>query len=332
MSADPLEMIEGYQASAMVAAAVRTGVADALAAGALRAEEIASACHTDPRATSALLGALAANGLVQRVASAGAEEARWSLSAAGAPLATSHPRSIVKIVEKEWFFYRAWAGLEQAVRDGRARIPPWEQRLEANADESLDFLRALDDLAERFGGELASLAGELGAARVLDVGGGAGSHAARLQAENPDAAVHVLDLPAIEPVLRERHGEIAFLAGDLRDPRFGRPDGEQWDVVLLANILHDQTPERATEILRQATALLVPGGTVILYEWILDETRDSPPAVAMFALMMLVENEGGGAYTFAEISAWLGAAALVSPQLRRGQGPIAVVSAKKRSP
>jgi len=54
--------------------------------------------------------------------------------------------------------------------------------------------------------------------------------------------------------------------------------------------------------------------------------------VVMFALMMLVENEGGGAYTFAEISAWLGAAALVSPQLRRGQGPIAVVSAKKRSP
>jgi hypothetical protein len=49
----------------------------------------------------------------------------------------------------------------------------------------------------------------------------------------------VLDLPAVEPVLRERHPELAFVAGDLDLPRFGRPAGERWDAVLLANVLHD---------------------------------------------------------------------------------------------
>ena len=46
---------------------------------------------------------------------------------------------------KEWFFYQAWAGLADSVRDGHARIPPWRQRLAAGPGRSLDFLRALDD-------------------------------------------------------------------------------------------------------------------------------------------------------------------------------------------
>ncbi|HJW36752.1 MAG TPA: hypothetical protein VJ769_08940, partial [Actinomycetes bacterium] len=70
-------------------------------------------------------------------------------------------------------FYRAWAGLPDSVRDGHARIPPWRERLAADPGRSLDFLRALDDLAARFGGELPALAGLAGPGRLLDVGGGA---------------------------------------------------------------------------------------------------------------------------------------------------------------
>jgi hypothetical protein len=43
---------------------------------------------------------------------------------------------------------------------------------------------------------------------------------------------------------------------------------------------------------------------------------------------MLVENEGGAAWTAAQLTAWLGAAGLVGAELRRGAGPIAVVAAR----
>ena len=228
---------------------------------------------------------------------------------------------------KEWFFYQAWAGLPESVGDGHARIPPWRDRLAADPGRSLDFLRALDDLAARFGGELPALAGLEGPGRLLDVGGGAGSHAAALARAVPGLEATVLDLPAVEPVLRERHPELTFVPGDLDQPRFGRPPTERWDTVLLANILHDHPAGRCQAIVATAAGLLVPGGTLLVYEWVLDDDGDGPPAVALFDLMMLVENEGGGAWTAPQLTTWLAAAGLTAIETRHGAGPIAVLRA-----
>jgi O-methyltransferase domain len=137
----------------------------------------------------------------------------------------------------------------------------------------------------------------------------------------------VLDLPEVEPVLRERHPELAFVGGDLDRPRFGRPPSERWDAVLLANVLHDHPAARCQAIVATAAGLLAPGGTLLVYEWVLDEGGDTPPAVALFDLMMLVENGGGAAWTASELTAWLRAAGLTGVELRRGGGPIAVLRA-----
>jgi SAM-dependent methyltransferase len=316
-------MAEAYQRTAVLAAAVRTGVADAIVAPGATAAEIAQNNQCDVRGVTALLGALSALGLAERAGD------RFQLTAGGAPLARSHPQTVALIVEKEWFFYGAWAGIEQTVRDGHARVAPWRERLREDPQRSLDFLRALDDLARLFGGELVELAGPGPAGALLDVGGGAGSHAAGLVEARPGLQATVLDLPEVEAVQRERHPELSFIEGDLEWPRFGRPDGERWDCVLLANILHDHAPDRAAWIVREAAGLLRDGGTMLVYEWVLDQHRDSPAPVAMFALMMMIENEGGSAYTEPEISGWLADAGLEQIETRRGVGPIAVIRAVK---
>ena len=318
---NPLELVTAYQQSAVVAAACASGVADAIATEPQSPEAVAAACGTSPRATRALLGGLVALGL------AGHGPGGYALSADGATLASDHPGSVALIVAKEWFFYKAWAGLPESVGDGHARIPPWRDRLAADPGRSLDFLRALDDLAARFGGELPGLAGLQRPGRLLDVGGGAGSHAAALTRAVPGLEATVLDLPAVGPVLRERHPELAFVAGDLDQPRFGRPPAERWDVVLLANILHDHPAGRCQAIVATATALLAPGGTLLVYEWALDDVGGGPPAVALFDLMMLVENEGGAAWPAAQLTAWLEEAGLTEVRVRRGAGPIAVLRA-----
>ena len=128
--------------------------------------------------------------------------------------------------------------------------------------------------------------------------------------------------------MRERHPEVGFVPGDLGLPRFGRPEGERWDVVLVANILHDVPAEAARRIVAEAAGLLGEGGLMLAYEWILDETRDAPPDVAMFAVMMMVENEGGAAYTASEIEGWMGEAGLGAVETRRGPGPIAALTAR----
>jgi len=99
------------------------------------------------------------------------------------------------------------------------------------------------------------------------------------------------------------------------------------DVVLLANILHDHPAGRCQAIVATAAGLLAPGGTLLVYEWALDDDGDGPPAVALFDLMMLVENEGGAAWPAAELTAWLETAGLTEIRLRRGAGPNAVLRA-----
>lgn len=321
---DPLAMLTAYQRSAIVGTAVETGVAQALADRPRGAAEIAAELGLHEDATARLLGAMTALGLARR------EGTGFALGEAGAPLAEGAPDSIAEIARKEWFFYRVWATLPQAIRDGHARIAPWRERLREEPGQSLAFLRALDDLAARFGGGLPELAALERGGRLLDAGGGAGSHAAYIEAAVDGLEATVLDLPEAEPVLRERHPEVAFLAGDLESPRFGRPEDESWDYVLLANILHDHPPPRCRELVAEAAALVVPGGSLLIYEWVIDEDGVTPPDVALFSLMMLVENEGGGTWTEEQLAGWASDAGLEPRPLARNPGPIAVLRADRR--
>ena len=141
----------------------------------------------------------------------------------------------------------------------------------------------------------------------------------------PGLEATVLDLPAVAPVVAERHPELAFVAGDLDRPRFGRRAGERWDAVLLANVLHDHPAGRARAIVATAAGLLAPGGVLLVYEWVPDPGGDGEAAVALFDLMMLVENEGGAAWPAATLTGWLRDAGLTAIRLRRGAGPIAVL-------
>ena len=76
-----------------------------------------------------------------------------------------------------------------------------------------------------------------------------------------------------------------------------------------------------------AAGLLAPAAPCSSTNGCWTRAGDTPPAVALFDLMMLVENEGGAAWTASELTAWLEAAGLTGVELRRGGGPIAVLRA-----
>ena len=50
---------------------------------------------------------------------------------------------------------------------------------------------------------------------------------------------------------------------------------------------------------------LSEGGQVVVYEFLLEPDRLTPPTSAIFAVMMLIENQGGNVYTGQEIAGWM---------------------------
>lgn len=317
------DQITSYQESALIGTAVELGLPNALYQSPKTLDQLTAELGTDSRGTMGLLSGLVAFGMIER------DGESFSLTANGELLADDHPDSIAMISRKEWFFYKLWASMPEAVKTGHTQTGAWRDRLENDPDQAHDFLRALDDLCRLYGGDLPELAGLEKGGRLLDVGGGAGSHSANLVKAVDGLEATVLDLPGAEPVLQERHPELSFVAGDLDETRFGRPEGEEWDYVLISNILHDRPAEENERIVREAASLLAPGGSLVIYEWVIDEGRTSPPGVASFTPMMVIENEGGWTWTEAEIGEWIGAAGLTASSVSQGPGPIAVIRASK---
>jgi len=104
--------------------------------------------------------------------------------------------------------------------------------------------------------------------RFLDVGGGAGTLAARVIEDAPHLRADVYNLPAVAPLVAETRAGCAdrdrmgFVAGDfLAEPL---PTG--YDALAFVRVLHDWPAAVARNLLAKAYAALPPGGLVLVCE------------------------------------------------------------------
>jgi hypothetical protein len=69
-------------------------------------------------------------------------------------------------------------------------------------------------------------------------------------------------------------------------------------------------PSARRYIWKRRAAYKVPGGHLVIREFILNEERTAPPFAAIFAINMLVGTEHGNAYTEGEYRTWMTEAGL----------------------
>jgi hypothetical protein len=102
------------------------------------------------------------------------------------------------------------------------------------------------------------------------------------------------------------------------------------DLVLLSAIIHQNSPEENLDLYSKIHNALEPGGTVLIRDHIMDESRTQPPAGAMFAINMLVNTRGGDTYTFEEVKEGLEKAGFADvKQVRSGEGMDCLVEGRK---
>jgi 3-hydroxy-5-methyl-1-naphthoate 3-O-methyltransferase len=290
-------------------AAVQLGVFDALGAGqapdGLDLVAAQGVLGLKARPARALLDTCVATGLLQKT------DGRYRNSPlADRYLAAGSEYSLRNYVLDERWCWSAWERLEDALRADHQLLPEDAEGYHAFPEDFfLDFLHGHSlAMGERLTGAL-----DFGAARrVMDVGGGSGAVSIALCRAHPHLEAVVVDQPAVVAKAAV-HIEAAGLGERITTwPAniFESPLPGGCDTAVMANVLHDFSPDRAREILGRVAAALPRGGRTVILEIVPDEERRSPPLAVAFSVAMIVNTAGGDAHTVSQYRAWLEEAGL----------------------
>jgi 16S rRNA G1207 methylase RsmC len=155
--------------------------------------------------------------------------------------------------------------------------------------------------------------------KVLDVGGGWGHFARALCDRRPGLHATVLDRPEVVERARAEGGEsgpdgtIEFMSGDYMETDYG----SGYDLVLFANVLHQETADRAAEMVRRGAAALARGGRVVVVDFAIDDQQRQHVLGTLFAINM---RSFGNTWNEPTIRQWMASAGLESIE-RTDLGP-----------
>ena len=139
---------------------------------------------------------------------------------------------------------------------------------------------------------LARLADLSGAATLLDLGGGTGAFAIELCRRNPDLSVLIVDFPNVAELGR------AFVAEAGLSDRIAYREGNaltvEWpsgcDAVLMSYFLSSIAGDAADGVVAAAFAALVPGGRLLVHDFMVSPDRTGPKLAALWQLQHTAFN------------------------------------------
>jgi ubiquinone/menaquinone biosynthesis C-methylase UbiE len=295
-----LELFLSFWIARTVMAAVALGLFDILAAPGLDEQAAATKLGLKERPARGLFDTCVSVGLLAR------EDGRIHVTpAAERYLSSGSEYSLRNYVLDERWCWPAWGRLEEALRTDAPPLPQDEDGYHEFPEEFLlDFLHG-HSLA--MGEKLAAAIPLEGVARIMDIGGGSGAVSIALCRANPSLRAVVVDREQVLAKTRQHIAKaglserIVTHAANVFDDRL--PEG--CDAVVIANMLHDFSPERAAAILARAAGALPSGGRLLVMETAPRDDRSGPPLAAVFTVAMIVNTEGGVAYTPAELHAMI---------------------------
>ena len=291
----------GYQNSAALKSAVDLGIFTAIDNGSHTAKAIADAVGARERGVRILCDSLTVLGFLTKN---GAEyNATPSTAAFLSRNSQAYVGSALDFILSP-MLRRGFDDLTSAVKNGGSLIGD-EASLSPDSPMWVDFARGMMPLMFPPAQMIAENVGfEPGRKfKVLDIAAGHGIFGIMVAQRYPNAEVYALDWANVLTVATENAEKFGvadrhhLIPGNAFDVEYG----EGYDLVLLTNFLHHFDAGTCEKLIRKIGNSLNDGGKVMTLEFIPNDDRISPPAEAMFSLVMLAGTPGGDAYTFAEL-------------------------------
>jgi 2-polyprenyl-3-methyl-5-hydroxy-6-metoxy-1,4-benzoquinol methylase len=295
-----MELLNGYQQTYALRAALELDLFTQIAEGAATPDEIGKAVAASPRGIRILCDYLAIVGLLTKA------DNNYALSRDAKLFLDGRSPGYLGASAK----FLAHDGMIDSFRDlattvrrgGAAGLgtlgpddPIW-----------VEFARSMASMVAMQAEAVARLLPPSGRSpKVLDVAAGHGLFGLAIAQHNPEARIVAVDWDNVLQVAREN----AALAGaadrytTIAGSAFDVDLGSGYQVILLPNFLHHFDADTNVRLLRRLHAAIAPEGVVATIEFVPDENRTSPPVAGAFALTMLGSTPAGDAYTFAELDA-----------------------------
>lgn len=283
----------GFAGQRVITVAGRAGILDALADRPATPDAIAAELDLDPLATGKIVRALCAQGLVQ------ADGDSYRLAAGLRPYFGADGAGFGPFLEHLHSMYERWGeNLEPWLRgEGWSTAP-------RTPDETARFGAAMAAMGSQIARRVAVALDLTGVRTVLDVGGGWGQYSKAMCEIRPEIHATVLDISQVAEAApasilgTELEGRISWIGGDYLETDYG----SGYDLVLLANILHQELAPKAAEIVRRAAAALAPGGRAAVVDFAIDDAKQTHPFGTLFAINM---RSFGDTYSEPEIRGWM---------------------------
>jgi hypothetical protein len=307
-SADRIEQVAfGFMASKVLFGAIEFGLFTELAKGPLDAPAIRQRLGLHTRSVRDFLDALLALGMLERSGEIYSNTAETDFY-----LDRAKPTYIGNFFEM-WDVreYPFWGSISEALRTGKP------QNEIKNGEDAFTAIYSHPDRLRLF---LRSMTGHsMPSAMVIaqkfpwrkyktfaDLGPAEGCLAVQVVLANPHLAGEGVDLPAVRLFFEEYvasfglEDRVKFRAGNFfKDPMPGA------DVLVMGMILHDWNLEEKRSLLKKAYDALPNGGSLIVYEHLIDDDRRKNLAGLLISLTMLIETQGGFDYTGADCCGWM---------------------------
>jgi hypothetical protein len=319
----------GFWGSKTLLSAVELGVFTYLAQRPLTSDELAQAAGLHSRSARDFFDALVAMGMLNR------HDGRYSNThESNIFLDKNKPSYIGGMLEMaNARLYHCWGTLTEGLRTGRVQ----NESKDTGNDNGFDTLYSDPQRLRTFLGAMTgvSLGPAIAIARkfpwnkyqtFVDVGTAQGGLPTQVALAHEHVTGKGFDLPIVQPIFEEYihsfglHKRLSFQAGNF----FEDPLPEA-DVLVMGHILHDWNLEEKMTLLGKALKALPKGGSLVVYDAVIDDDRRQNAFGLLMSLNMLIETPGGFDYTGADCRGWMKKAGFSETYVEHLVGPDSMV-------
>jgi ubiquinone/menaquinone biosynthesis C-methylase UbiE len=292
-----LDLAYAFEKSQTLLAATQLDIFSVLGDNTMTAAEIAGEIGTDSRATERLMDALCSLGLLAK-----STGKYYNTTKTKDYLVKGKP-GYMGGLQHVYYLIKAWDNLVNVVINGK----PSDALLfdYQDAERMKAFLRYMHWRGSMQAPYVIKRIDLSKVNKVLDLGGGTGSYAMEFLKIKPDMRVVLFEKPEVIPTARDYmeaegfENRIETIAGDFFEDNIGN----NYDLVFMSFVLENFSILDNIKLLKKVYESMNVGGKLVVQELLLDDERTSPQFNTLFSLNMLVNTEGGDAYT--ETDAWI---------------------------